>query len=71
VGLAVAGMWRCRSHPAFTVLLTWLIVRTVFLTQLQTVEPRYVIECFPLLLAFAAQAFVGPRPASPLSQPAT
>jgi hypothetical protein len=59
VGLAVAGMWRCRSHPAFTVLLTWLIVRTVFLTQLQTVEPRYVIECFPLLLAFAAQALAG------------
>jgi hypothetical protein len=71
VGLAIAGMWQCRSHPVFTVLLTWLIVRTVFLTQMQTVEPRYVIECFPLLLAFAAQAFVGPRPASPLPQPAT
>jgi hypothetical protein len=71
VGLAIAGMWRCRAHPALAVLLTWLIVRTAFLTQMQTVEPRYVIECFPLLLAFAAQAFVGPRPASPLPQPAT
>jgi hypothetical protein len=29
----------------------------VTLTHLQTVEPRYVIECFPAVLAFGALAW--------------
>ncbi len=62
VSLAWVGMWRCRAHPALALFLTWLVVRTAFLTQMQTVEPRYVIECFPLLLAFAAVAFIAGRP---------
>jgi hypothetical protein len=30
------------------------------MTQLQTVEPRYVIECFPAVLAFGALAWAIP-----------
>jgi 4-amino-4-deoxy-L-arabinose transferase-like glycosyltransferase len=61
IALAIAGAWRCRHHPAWTFLLTFLVLRTVFLTQLHTVEPRYVIACFPLIVAFASLAFVPRR----------
>jgi hypothetical protein len=56
-GLAIAGAWRCRAHPGFALLIAFLALRTAFLTQLQTVEPRYVIVCFPVLLALGAQAW--------------
>jgi len=57
LGLAVFGAWRCRRNPAMALLITFIVVRTAVLTQLQTVEPRYVIECFPALLAIAAQVW--------------
>jgi 4-amino-4-deoxy-L-arabinose transferase-like glycosyltransferase len=57
LGLAFWGAWRCRRNPAMVLLITFIIVRTVVLTQLQTVEPRYVIVCFPALLAIAAQVW--------------
>jgi hypothetical protein len=56
-GLALAGAWHCRAHPALAFLVTFLVVRTVFLTQLQTVEPRYLIVCFPVVLALGAEAW--------------
>jgi hypothetical protein len=39
----------------------FVVIRTAFLTQLQTCEPRYVLVCFPVLLAVGAQLFVGRR----------
>ena len=30
------------------------------MTQLQTVEPRYVIECFPVIVALGALAWTMP-----------
>ncbi len=57
VGLAFVGAWRCRSHPALALLITFVVVRTAFLTQLHTVEPRYVVVCIPALLALGAQAW--------------
>jgi hypothetical protein len=56
-GLAAVGAWRCRSHPGLALLIAFVVIRTAFLTQMQTVEPRYVIECFPALLALGAQAW--------------
>jgi hypothetical protein len=61
LGLAFVGAWRCRSHPALALLITFVVVRTALLTQLQTVEPRYVIECFPVILALGALACVIPQ----------
>jgi hypothetical protein len=55
ITLALAGVWLCRRQAAILLLLTYIAVRTIFLTQMQTVEPRYVIECVPLLLAIGAQ----------------
>jgi hypothetical protein len=54
LGLAFAGAWRCRNRPALALLITFIVVRTAFLTQLQTVEPRYVVVCFPVVLALGA-----------------
>jgi hypothetical protein len=61
LGLALVGAWRCRSHPALALLITFVVVRTALLTQLQTVEPRYVIVCFPVVLALGALACAIPQ----------
>jgi hypothetical protein len=36
-----------------------MVVRTVFMATLETPEPRYMLVCFPALLAIAAQVFAG------------
>jgi hypothetical protein len=61
LGLAFLGAWRCRNHPALALLITFVVVRTALLTQLQTVEPRYLIVCFPVILALGALACAIPR----------
>jgi hypothetical protein len=52
-------LWR-RSNavrPAVGVLIVFIALRTAFLTTLETPEPRYVLVCFPALIALAAQVF--------------
>jgi hypothetical protein len=66
LGMALIGACRFRSRPAVVFLATVVLLRTVFLTQLQTVEPRYVIVCYPLILALAALAWPRPLPQDPL-----
>jgi hypothetical protein len=51
--LLSAGHWR--ESPGIALIVTIIVIRTAFLTQLQTCEPRYVMECFPALLALGAQ----------------
>ena len=46
-------------RPALVFLLLFLLLRTGFLTTLETPEPRYVLVCFPVLIALAAQLFAG------------
>jgi len=65
VGLALAGAWRWRNRPAVALLAAFILVRTLYLTQVETPEPRYVVECFPAVLALAALAW-----AKPLARPA-
>ena len=36
-----------------------IVIRTLFLTRIETPEPRYVLECFPAVLALAAQVWQG------------
>jgi hypothetical protein len=67
VVLGIYGAWRLwhwnRSvHPAVMTLAIFVLLRTAFLTTLETPEPRYVLECFPVLLAFAATIFGKPDP---------
>jgi 4-amino-4-deoxy-L-arabinose transferase-like glycosyltransferase len=63
VGLGIWGGWKLwrhrRSRAAVVLLVFYMVVRTGFLTTLETPEPRYVLECFPALIAMAAAAFAG------------
>jgi 4-amino-4-deoxy-L-arabinose transferase-like glycosyltransferase len=61
VVVALAGVWRARTHAGVVFLAVFLVFRTAFLTQLHTVEPRYVIECMPAMYALAALAFIRRR----------
>jgi peptidoglycan/LPS O-acetylase OafA/YrhL len=63
VSLALWGtwkLWQCRGvRAALVVLLLYIVVRTAFLTTLETPEPRYVLECFPAVIALGAQVVLG------------
>ncbi len=60
LGMAAVGWWRCRAQLAATFLILFVAIRTMAMTQLQTVEPRYVIECFPVIVALGALAWAMP-----------
>jgi hypothetical protein len=61
VALGIAGawkLWRYRAvRPAVAFILLYILARTAFLANLETPEPRYVLVCFPAIIAFAAQLF--------------
>jgi hypothetical protein len=57
LGMALAAFGYWRTSPGILLVVALLILRTAFLTQLQTCEPRYVLVCFPALLALGAQNF--------------
>lgn len=58
LGLALAGLWIARRRPGTALLITFILVRTAFFTKfVETPEPRYVLECFPAVIALAAQVF--------------
>lgn len=63
VGLGLWGtwkLWRCRgARPAVAVLVLYILTRTAFLATLETPEPRYVLECFPAVIALGAQVVAG------------
>jgi hypothetical protein len=66
VALAIGGIWLAwrvspdsnvsgesagANHWGIALLLVYLVVRTVFLTTVEAPEPRYVVSCYPGLLA--------------------
>jgi hypothetical protein len=63
VGLGLWGarkLWNCSgARAAVMVLGLYILARTAFLTTVETPEPRYVLECFPALIAFGAQVAAG------------
>jgi hypothetical protein len=64
VGLGVWGavrLWRSNAadRPTVAFLAIFVLIRTAFLTTLETPEPRYVLVCFPLLIALGAQVMAG------------
>src|SRR5271163_4758804 len=60
LGLAAVGWWRYRAQMAAIFLILFVAIRTLAMTQLQTVEPRYVIECFPAIVALGALVWAMP-----------
>ena len=56
--LAALRGWICwRLGLAGTFLIGFVLLRSLFLSTLENPEPRYVLECFPVLLALAGGAF--------------
>jgi hypothetical protein len=62
IGLALVGAWRCGSKPGLALALAFVAIRTAFLTQRHTIEPRYMIVCVPIMLALASEAWVVAQP---------
>jgi hypothetical protein len=63
IALAIWGAvrvwrWSTNARPALGLLVVFIVARTLFLTTLETPEPRYVLVCFPALIALAAQVLV-------------
>ncbi|HWH60217.1 MAG TPA: hypothetical protein VN682_21495, partial [Terriglobales bacterium] len=48
-------------------LIAYLLMRSIFLSTLVNPEPRYVLECFPVVMALAAGAFARPKSPEPTS----
>jgi 4-amino-4-deoxy-L-arabinose transferase-like glycosyltransferase len=79
-GMAVAGFVRAvrklirqpgaALRPQVWVLaflVGYCLIRTAYLTHVETTEPRYVLECFPVVFALAAQLFLRPTKIASLS----
>jgi hypothetical protein len=69
VALAIGGVWLARSKSqeigatstaagvnlwGIALILIYLLIRTEFLTTVEAPEPRYVVSCYPAVLALAA-----------------
>jgi hypothetical protein len=69
VALAIGGVWlawragggtRAMRSPlepnlwGLSLILAYLLVRTAFLTTVEAPEPRYVVSCYPAVLALVA-----------------
>ena len=37
-------------------MVAYIVVRSLLLSTLEAPEPRYTLECFPMIIAFAAAA---------------
>jgi 4-amino-4-deoxy-L-arabinose transferase-like glycosyltransferase len=59
VGLAFVGVIRHRSAVRYAgLLLVFVVVRSLFLGSLENPEPRYTLECYPVVMVFAS-ALIG------------
>jgi hypothetical protein len=53
-GLAVAGLTKPRTISFLGLLLTFVLLRSTFLATLENPEPRYTLECYPVVIILAA-----------------
>ncbi len=54
-----AGLWRLRFSFGVGLLLMFLALRSLFLGTLENPEPRYTLECYPVVIVAAAVLFIG------------
>ena len=62
-------MWRCvpETRAAVALLALFVLARTAFLTTVETPEPRYVLLCFPAVIALASHGLLRRQPAQTLN----
>jgi 4-amino-4-deoxy-L-arabinose transferase-like glycosyltransferase len=59
VGAAAAGLLRSRGLFGIGLLVLFLVLRSLFLGTLENPEPRYTLECYPVVIFAAAALFIG------------
>jgi 4-amino-4-deoxy-L-arabinose transferase-like glycosyltransferase len=59
VGLAAAGLLRSREFFGIGLFVLFLLLRSLFLGTLENPEPRYTLECYPVVIIAAAALFIG------------
>jgi 4-amino-4-deoxy-L-arabinose transferase-like glycosyltransferase len=59
VGMAAAGLLRCREFFGIGLFVLFLGLRSLFLGTLENPEPRYTLECYPVVIVVAAALFIG------------
>ena len=59
VAAAAAGFWRLRNSFGAGLLLMFLALRSLFLGTLENPEPRYTLECYPVVIVAAAVFLIG------------
>jgi 4-amino-4-deoxy-L-arabinose transferase-like glycosyltransferase len=57
VGAAAAGLLRWRTLPGVGLFVLFLLLRSLFLGTLENPEPRYTLECYPVVIVAAAAVF--------------
>ena len=58
IGAAIIGLFYIRKFPAAYLLITFIVLRSLFLGTLENPEPRYTLESYPVVILFAAALFM-------------
>jgi 4-amino-4-deoxy-L-arabinose transferase-like glycosyltransferase len=56
---AAVGLWRLRNSFGAGLLFVFLALRSLFLGTLENPEPRYTLECYPVVIVAAAVFLIG------------
>jgi 4-amino-4-deoxy-L-arabinose transferase-like glycosyltransferase len=59
VAMAAAGLLRSRHVFGIGLFILFVLMRSLFLGSLENPEPRYTLECYPVILVAAAALFNG------------
>jgi 4-amino-4-deoxy-L-arabinose transferase-like glycosyltransferase len=59
VAAAAAGLLRSRHVFGIGLLVLFVAMRSLFLGTLENPEPRYTLECYPVVIVLAAAFFIG------------
>ncbi|MFZ0860572.1 MAG: glycosyltransferase family 39 protein [Candidatus Sulfotelmatobacter sp.] len=60
VVMALAGLLRAREFFGIGLFVLFLLLRSAFLGSLENPEPRYTLECYPLVIVLASALFHRP-----------
>jgi 4-amino-4-deoxy-L-arabinose transferase-like glycosyltransferase len=55
---AVFGLLRTRTFPAAGLFVSFFMLRSLFLGTLENPEPRYTLECYPVVIVLAVVLFI-------------
>jgi 4-amino-4-deoxy-L-arabinose transferase-like glycosyltransferase len=55
--MASAGLWRTHKLFGISLFVLFLVLRSAFLGTLENPEPRYTLECYPVVILLASATF--------------